>query len=111
MLLFTVSPVNHAETGHAQGSAVFVNGDGIRYGFGSAAVRVEVNEGADIPFLAETVGGIVIMCRVQADVPDGDIRIDAFKFAQGNDSADAVMSSGIEKADMEREVNPDVGIM
>lgn len=111
MLLFTVSPVDHTETGHAQGSAVFVDGDGIRDGLGPAAVTIQVDEGAYLPFLAEGIGGIVVIGRIQAEVTDRDIRIDGHKFAEGNDSAYAVMSPGIEEADMEREVNSDVCIM
>jgi len=51
------------------------------------------------------------MGGVQADVPDRDIRVDGPEFSQGDDSADAVVPSCIEKADMEREVDADVSIM
>lgn len=55
MLLFTVPPVDHTVTGHAQGSTIFVNGDGLGDGFGPAAVHIKVNKRTDIPFLAEPV--------------------------------------------------------
>lgn len=80
MLLFTVAPVDHAETGHAQGCAIMVNGDGVGDGIRPAPVRVEVDKRADIPFLAEFVSSIVVMCRVQTDVLDRDVRVNGFKF-------------------------------
>ena len=55
MLLFTVPPVDHTVNGHTQGSTIFVNGDGLRDGFGPAAVHIKVNKRTDIPFLAEHV--------------------------------------------------------
>ena len=55
MLLFTVPPVDHTVTGHTQGRTIFVNGDGLRDGFGPAAVHIKVNKRTDIPFLAEPV--------------------------------------------------------
>ncbi len=111
MLLFTVTPVDHPQASHAQGSTVFVNGDGARDGVRSAAVVIEVDERPDPPFPAEAIGGIVVMCGIQAEIPDGDVRVDGLKFAKADDSADAVMPSCIEEADMEWEVDADVSIM
>ena len=111
VLLFTVSPVDHTETSHAQGSAVFVNGDGIRDGFRPAAFMVQVNKGPDFPFPAKTVGGIVVIGRIQADVTDRDIWVDGFKFAEGDNGGDTVMPPGIHETDMKREVNSNVCIM
>ena len=111
MLLFTVPPVDHTETSHAQGSAVFVNGDGIRDGLRPAAVIIQVNERAYLPFLAKGIGGIVVICGIQADVTDRDIRVKCPEFAEGDDGGDAVVPPGIDETDMEREVNPDVCIM
>lgn len=80
MFLFTVPPVDHAEPGHAQWCSISVNGYGVRDGTRAPPVRVEVNKRADVPFLTKLIGGIVVMCRVQAEVPDRDIRINGFKF-------------------------------
>ena len=74
-------------------------------------VRVEVNKRVDIPFPAKAIGGIVVMGRVQADIPDRDVRIDGPEFPQGNNGADAVMHPGVREADMERQVNADIGIV
>ncbi len=95
MLLFAVSPVDHAESSHAQGCAIFVNGEGIRDGCRASAVVVEVDERVDVPFVAEAIGGIVVMGRVQAEICDGDVRVDCPKFTQTEDGAHTVMSSGI----------------
>ena len=65
----------------------------------------------DVPFLTKLIGGIVVMCRVQAEVPDRDIRMNGFKFPEGDDGTDAVMSSGIQKTDMQRQVNTDLCIV
>lgn len=108
MLLFTVSPVGHTETSHAHRSAVFVNGDGIRYGFRSATVAIQVNEGAYLPFPAKLIGGIVVIGGVQTKITERDIRIDGLKFPEGNDSADTIVPPGTQETDMEREVNPNV---
>ncbi len=51
------------------------------------------------------------MCGIQAEVPDGDVRVDGLKFAQADDGADAVMPSCIKEADMEGQVNANVCIM
>lgn len=111
MLLFTVPPVDHTVTGHTQGSTIFINGDGLGDGFGPAAVHIKVNKRTDIPFLAEPVGSIVVMGGVQAEVPDRDIRVEGLKFTQGDDGADTVMPPGIKETDVQREVNPDIGVM
>lgn len=91
MLLFTVPPVDHTEPGHAQGCAVFIDGDGVRDGIRAAAVGIKVNKRPDLPFLAEPISGIVVMGGVQADVPDRDIRVDGPEFPEGDDGADAVV--------------------
>ena len=111
MLLFAVSPVDHAETGHAQRGAVTVNGDGVRDGIRAPAVIVEVDKGTYLPFLAQPVGGIVVMGRIQADIPDRDIRVKGLEFPEGDDGADAVMPPGIQESDMEGQVNAGLGIM
>ena len=111
MLLPAVAPVDHAETGHAQGSAVLINGDGVRYGSRPAAVGIQVNKRADPPFLAEPISGIVVMGRVQADVPDRDIRVNGPEFPEGDDGADAVVPPGIQETDMQGQVNTVFRIM
>ena len=82
MLLFTVPPVDHTEPGHAQGCAVFIDGDRARNGIRAAAVGIKVNKRSDVPFLAESISGIVVMGGIQTDVPDGDIRVDRLKFVR-----------------------------
>ena len=111
MFLFTVPPVDHAVTGHAQRGAVCINrnraGDGIR----SALVGVEVDKRPDVPFFAKSISGIVVMCGIKAEVTDRDIRVNGFKLPQGDDSADAVMPPGIQETDMHGEVDANVIIM
>jgi len=107
--LFTVPPVDHAEPGHAQRCAVCVNGDGVRNGIRPSPVRVPIDKRADVPFLTKLIG--VVMCRVQAEVSDRDIRIHGFKFPEGGDGADAVVSPGIQKTDMQGQVNADLCIV
>ncbi len=111
MLLLTIAPVDHTETGHAQRRTVFVDRDGIRNGNRPAAVSIKVDEGTDAPFFAKSICGIVVIGRIQAEVTDRDIRVDGFKFTQGDNGGDAVMPPGIYEADMERKVNPDVRVM
>ncbi len=111
MLLFTIAPVDHAQACHAQGSAVTVNGNGIGDGRRPAAVFIEVDEGPDLPLPAEPIGGIVVMGGVQADIPDGDIRVPGCEFAQGDDGADAVISPSIKEADMQGKVHAGLCIM
>lgn len=111
MLLPAVSPVDHTETGHAQGSTVHINGNGVRDGIRAPSVAVEVNKRSDLPFLTKPIGGIVVMCGVQADVSERDIRIDGFKFPEGNDGTDTVVPPGIQETDMEWEVKANLRIM
>ena len=111
MLLFTVPPVDHTEPGHAQGCAVFIDGDGVRDGIRAAAVGIKVNKRPDLPFLAESISGIIVMGGVQADIPDRDIRVNGPEFPEGDDGADAVVPSGIQETDMERQVDPGFCIM
>lgn len=111
MLLFTVPPVDHAEPGHAQRCAVSVNGYGVWNGTRASPVRVEVDKRTDVPLPTKLIGGIVVMCRIQADIPDRDIRINGFKFPEGDDGTDTVMSPGIQKTDMQRQVNTDLCIV
>lgn len=105
VFLLTVTPVDHTEAGHTQRRAVFINGDGIRNGTEPPPVRVEVNKRADFPFLAKTIGGIVVMCRVQTDIPDRDVRVERPEFPKGDDGADAVVAPGIQETDMHGQVN------
>ncbi len=51
------------------------------------------------------------MSGIQAEVPDGEVRIHGLKFAQADEGADAVMPSCVEEADMERQVHAKVCIM
>ena len=108
MLLFTVPPVDHTEPGHAQGCAVFIDGDGVRDGIRAAAVGIKVNKRPDLPFLAEPISGIVVMGGVQADVPDRDVRVKCPEFLEGDNGAYAVVAPGveeIEETDMQRQAN------
>ena len=45
------------------------------------------------------------MGGVQADIPDGDIRVDCPEFPEGDNGADAVVPSGVEETDMQGQVN------
>lgn len=100
MFLPAVSPVDHAGSCHAQGSAVCVNGNGVRDGIRPSPVGVEVNKRADPPFPTEAVSGIVVMGGVQTEIPDRDIGIDRPEFTEGDNVADAVVTSGIQKTDV-----------
>ena len=105
MLLSAVAPVNHTETGHAQGSAVFINGDGVRDGIRAAPVTVEVDEWSDHPFPTEAISGIVVMCNVQADIPDRDVRVKCPEFTEGNNGAYAVVTPGVQETDMRGQID------
>ena len=105
MFLLAVSPVDHTEPSHAQGSAVRVNGDGAWNRIRASPVGIKVDKRPDIPFLAKSVSGVVVMGGVQADVPDRDIRVNGFKFPEGDDGADTVVASGIQETDMQGQVN------
>lgn len=61
VLLFAVTPVDHTETGHAQGSAIIINSDGSGNRIRPAPVYVQVDKRADVPFLAKLISGIVVM--------------------------------------------------
>lgn len=114
MLLFTVPPVDHTETGHAQGSTVFVNGDGIGDRIRPSAVGVEVDKRADSPFPAKPIGGIVAISGIQTEVTNRDIGVEGFdgcKFAQRDNSGDAVVPPGVYETEMQGEVNAKVRIM
>lgn len=95
MLLFAVSPVDHTEPGPTQRCAVPVDPDGVRDRVRPSPVGVEINEGADAPFLAKAVSSVVVMGGVQAEVTDGDVRVNGSELAEGDDGADAVMPPGI----------------
>ena len=69
------SPVDHAESGLTDGCTIGINADMAGNCLGSSTIGIEVNKRADIPCLAEIIGGIVIMCRVQAEVFDADVRV------------------------------------
>ena len=69
----TESPVDHAESGLTDGCTIGINADMAGNCLGSSTIGIEVNKRADIPCLAEIIGGIVIMCRVQAEVFDADV--------------------------------------
>ncbi len=45
------------------------------------------------------------MGGVQADIPDGDIRVDCPEFPEGDDGADAVVPPGVQETDMQGQVN------
>ena len=105
MLLPAVSPVDHAEACYTKRSAVFVNGDGVWDGIRAAPVAVEVDKGTDSPFPAQPVGSIVVMGGVKADVSDRNIRVDCPEFPEGDDGADAVVPSGVQKSDMQGQIN------
>lgn len=111
MFLFAIAPVDHTETGHAKWSTILVNRDGVWDRAGTSPLRVEVDKGTDIPSPAKPIGGIVVMSRVQAEIPDGDIRIYGLKFPERNNNAYTIMASGIQKTDMKREVSANIGIM
>ena len=105
MLLFTVAPVDHTETGHAQRGAVPINGDGVRDGIRASPVRVKVNERPDLPFPAESISGIVVMCGVQADIPDRDVRVKSPEFPEGDNGTYAVIAPGVQETDMQGQID------
>ena len=111
MLLSTVPPVDHAQASHAQGSAVLINGNGAGDGVRPPPVGVEVNKRMDFPFLTEAVGSIVVMCGVQAEIPDRDIRVKGPEFPEGDNGAYAVMPPGVQETDMQRQVDTVLCIM
>lgn len=74
-------------------------------------LTVAVNKRPDLPFLAEPVGGIVVMGGVQADIPDRDIRVNGLKFPEGDNGTDAVVPPGVQETDMQWQVNADPGIV
>lgn len=111
MFLFTVTPVDHTVTGHAQRCAVCINRNRAGDGIGSAAVGVEVDKRADAPFFAKSISSIVVMCRIKAEVTDRDIRVNGCKLPQRDDGADTVMPHGTQETDMQGEVNANVCIM
>lgn len=111
MLLPAIAAVDHAGLDHAHGSAVSINRDRVRDRIWPSAIFVEVNERTDAPFFAEPISGIVVIDRVQADALDRDIRIYGFKFTQGDNSTDTVMSPGIQELGMQGQVNADLSIV
>ena len=71
----TESPVDHAESGLTDGCTIGINADMAGNCLWSSTIGIEVNKRADIPGFAEIIGGIVIMCRVQAEVFDADVGV------------------------------------
>ena len=51
------------------------------------------------------------MGGIQTKIPDGNIGVERFKFAQGDDGADAVVPSGIEESDVEGKVNTRIRVV
>ena len=108
MFLFTVAPVDHTVTGHAQRGAVCINRNRAGNGIGSAAVGVEVDKRSDAPFFAKFISGIVVMCGIKAEVTDRNVRVNGSELPQGDNGADAVMPPSIQKTDMQGEVNANI---
>ena len=52
MAFWTVASVDHTESGSAQRSTIRVNVQAFQDTFWSAAVRIQVNEGCNVPFFA-----------------------------------------------------------
>lgn len=50
------------------------------------------------------IGRIVVMCRIQAEIPDEDIGIQIPEFLQGNDGADTVVPAGIQEMKMQGKI-------
>lgn len=46
------------------------------------------------------------MGGIQAQVPDGNVRVDSFDLPEGDDGADAVVSACIQEMDVEGEAMP-----
>lgn len=70
MFLLPIPLVDHTQASHAQGSAVFANRDEIRDGIMDTTIIIQVNGGADVPFPAKPIGGIVVVCGIQTEVAD-----------------------------------------
>lgn len=107
----TEAPVDHPVTGLTERSAIRIDGNGIRYGCRPAALGVQVDKRTDLPGFAQMIGGIIVMCRVQAEIPDKDIGIQIPEFLEGNDGADAVMPAGIQDMKMQGKIDFPLFIM
>lgn len=85
---------NHGKAFQADGSPVFIDGDGVGDGFGSAAFIIEVNESADMPVFQQGIGGIVVHGGIQAHIPYGKRGHMFLQFMESDEEVDRVMPLG-----------------
>ena len=101
----------HAQLFLTQGSAVFVDRDGIRDRFWAAAFIVQVDKGPYPPALKKAVGGIIVHCGVQADVFNGNSRHMFFQFMESDQKADGIMPPRAGKTQKKRDVRVEPAVM
>ena len=97
--------------GLADGCPVFINCNFIRNGFWHAAVHIQVNKRPDAPCFAKVIGRIVVICRIKAQVLDGNVRIKVTKFLKRDNPADAVVAPCVQETDMQRKVDSKLAVM
>lgn len=102
--IFVISVWKHGEPCIAQGSAVFVNPDGVRDGLRPAAFVVEVNESADFTCFQEFIDRIFVHGGVKAHIFDRDVRHMLFQFMESHKEDYGIMAFGAGKAEQERNI-------
>ncbi len=92
----------HRVTGVTQRRSVFIDPDGVRDCFWSAASAVKVDKSADTAFFEKAVSGHVIHGRIQTHIFNRKIRHMFFHFVESGKETDGVMAFCAGKREQER---------
>ena len=105
MLASVIAPADHSVSGLADGSAVLVGGDPVRYGLRPPAGCVQVDKGQDAPFVQELICRVVVVGGIQTKRFDGKARSKRPEFAQRDKSIYGIMSPCVGETHQERQVH------
>ncbi len=108
---FIITVWCHAQLFLAERRPVFVNGDGVRDGFRTAAFIIQVDKSPDISVFEQAVSGVIIHSGVKADVFNRKAGHMLFQFMEGHEEADGVMPPCAGKAQEQGDVGPEFAVI
>jgi hypothetical protein len=98
-VIYTIA--NHAFACETDGSAIGIPQVTVFIESGFAAMSIKVDERVQLPMIAETVGRIIIVSRIKADIFEGQIRVLRDKFMYRDNAGNRVVPSRTGNADMQ----------
>ena len=106
-----IAPVYHPVAGLADGRSILIDHNFIWNGIWHAADGIQIGKRPDVPCFTKVMGRVVVICGIETQILDGNVRIKATKFFKRDNPADTIVASCIQETNMERKVDSKLSVM